>query len=52
MVQRTLPAWSACESEGQLPEVAQVLCTECTETQATKTTKEKVGSRYVRDISV
>jgi hypothetical protein len=47
MVQRALPTWSASESESQLPEITQVLCIECPEAQATKTTEEKVGAQDI-----
>ena len=47
MVQGTLPAWPACQSQGFVSEAPEVLCTERLEAQTTKATKEEVCHRVL-----
>lgn len=42
-VPRTLPCWTACESACVIPEIAQVLCAQCSQASTTKGTKEEVN---------
>lgn len=41
-VQRTLPSQHASQSSSVIPEAVKVLCTECSKTQTTKGSEEKV----------
>lgn len=42
-VSGALPSWAASESEGLLPETAEILCSECTQAQTPQSSEEEVS---------